>query len=38
MKEAQNTGNTNISNASVRNTVKKNMTGKEDKAPETDGF
>jgi hypothetical protein len=38
MKEAQNTRNINISNASIGNTVKKNMTGKEDKAPETDGF
>jgi hypothetical protein len=35
MKEAQNTGDTNISNANVGNIVKNNMTGKEDKVPET---
>ena len=35
MKEAQNTGDTNISNANVENIVKKNMTGKEDKVPKT---
>jgi hypothetical protein len=35
MKETQNTGDTNISDASVGNAVKNNMTGKEDKAPET---
>ena len=35
MKEAQNTGKTNISDASVGNATKNNTTGKEDKSPET---
>jgi hypothetical protein len=35
MKEAQNTKDTNISDASGENAVKNNMTEKEDKAPET---
>jgi len=35
MKEAQNTGDTNISNANVGNIVKNNIIGKEDKVPET---
>jgi hypothetical protein len=38
MKEAQNTGDTNISDASIGNAVKNNMTGKDDKARETHGF
>ena len=35
MKEAQNTGKTNISDASVGNATKNNTTGKENKGPET---